>query len=384
MSKINKPNKPDNSANRPLNRSQPPQPPARESQKLEVIKIISPAPIEPVDPLKAKNIEADQPNDAGINSSSEQGNSENALERQTRLIAKAVMSASKSSKNDREIESIATADSHTDRSDAEDKERLQPIPPATEAMQYRAIGVIRGRYVSQEDNFSKGQLFASDGTVIDAVLLGKIISIVKKRLDMEKEYLWVVYPRTNDKTGDLHIQIAGVWAPVEMGKSDQPIDPGVEDGYFSVRGEVINQSVEQNAILIKVCRIEQKPDKKKKSTGKSFNKFKLRLAGLLPANAVGQFWDINVQRQNNVLNILDGQFIAQVPMKKPFRKPGGRSPNKGTFSTKPRKVIDQSGKVTIVNPQAAPYKPPVRQGSSEERPRPIIKRAQPPIGSDPS
>ncbi|CAN1212182.1 hypothetical protein TUMEXPCC7403_18390 [Tumidithrix helvetica PCC 7403] len=380
MSKINKPNKPDNLANRPLNRSHPPQPPARESQKLEVIKVISPSPIEPVDPLKPKSSEPEQPNDAAIDNSSGQGNLE---ERQSRLIAKAVLSASKSPKSDRQIEAVATIDAG-DLTDEEDKERLQPIPPATEAMQYRAIGVIRGRYVSQEDNFSKGQLFASDGTVIDAVLLGKIISIVKKRLDMEKEYLWVVYPRTNDKTGDLHIQIAGVWAPVEMGKSDQPIDPGVEDGYFSVRGEVIAQSVEHNSILIKVCRIEQKPDKKKKNAGKSFNKFKLRLTGLLPANAVGQFWDINVQRQNNALNILDGQFIAQVPMKKPFRKPGGRPPNKGTFSTKPRKVIDQSGKVTIVNPQAAPYKPPVRQGGSEDRPRPIIKRAQPPINSDPS
>jgi hypothetical protein len=391
MSKINKPNKPDSSENRPLNRSQTPPPPAKESQKLELVKVISPVPVPVIDPVKPKDPESEPTNNDGaakpISPNSENNIFDQVADRQSQLIAKAVMSAAKSGKNDPKPEEIGASSADLDRLAEEDQERLQPIPPATEEMQYRAIGVIRGRFVSQEDNFSKGQLLASDGSVVDAVLLGKIISIVKKRLDMEKEYLWVVYPRTNDKTGDLHIQIAGVWAPVEMGKSDQPIDPGVEDGYFSVRGEVIGQSLEQNLVLVKVCRIEQKPDKskKKKADSKSFNKFKLKLSGLLPANAIGQFWDINVQRDNNVLNILDGQFIGQVPIKKPFRKPSGRSPSKGTFSNKPKKVIDQSGKVTIVNPQGSSYAPPVRSsGSSEDRPRPIIKRVQPPVSSDPS
>jgi hypothetical protein len=202
-----------------------------------------------------------------------------------------------------------------------------PIPPPTEPLQYRAIGLIRGRYQPLPDNISKGELIADDGTVIDAIVLGKLISIVKKRLDMSQSYFWVVYPRTQQKTAPLHVQIAGVWAPEAMGKTDQPSDPGVSDGYFSVRGEVVQQSVETNTVVIKIRRINQsKPSKAEaaspaKGTKKKtpYNRFKLKLSGLLPSNAVGYFWDINAQRQGNTLCILDGKAIA--PVKKAARKP---------------------------------------------------------------
>ncbi len=202
-----------------------------------------------------------------------------------------------------------------------------PIPPPTEPLQYRAIGMIRGRYQPLPDNISKGELIAEDGTVIDALVLGKLISIVKKRLDMSENYFWVVYPRTQEKTATLHVQIAGVWAPEVMGKTDQPHDPGVSDGYFSVRGEVVQQSVEENTVFVKIRRINQTKSSKAgeavpaKGTKKKipYNRFKLKLSGLLPSNAVGYFWDINVQRQGNNLCIVDGKAIA--PVKKASRKP---------------------------------------------------------------
>jgi hypothetical protein len=132
-------------------------------------------------------------------------------------------------------------------------------------MQYRAIGVVHGRYIPEEEQFSRGKIIGADGSEIDTVLLGKVISIVKKRLDLEKEYLWVVYPRTRSKTNELHLQIAGVWAPVEMGKSDQPVDPDVEDGYFSIRGEILRQMDEEGMVHVKIRRITPvgKPSKKK-------------------------------------------------------------------------------------------------------------------------
>jgi len=206
-----------------------------------------------------------------------------------------------------------------------------PIPPPTEPMQYRAIGMIRGRYQPLPDRISKGELIADDGTVIDALVLGKLISIVKKRLDMSQSYFWVVYPRTQEKKATLHVQIAGVWAPELMGKTDHPNDPGVRDGYFSVRGEVVQQLVEENKVLIKIRRSTQPKLSKseaaiavpKNKRKKSYSRFKLKLSGLLPSNAVGYFWDINVQRQGNDLCIVDGRAIAPVQkvLHKPSRKP---------------------------------------------------------------
>ncbi len=211
--------------------------------------------------------------------------------------------------------------------------RAVPIPPPTELLQYRAIGVIKGRYQPQPNSICRGELLTEDGTVINALVLGKVVSIVKKRLDISQSHFWVVYPRTQSKTAKLHVQIAGVWAPQAMGKPDQPEDPGVPDGYFSVRGEVVQQSVQDNTVVVKIRRLtqpkpaktqeaEQKPKKKKTA----YSRFKLKLKGLLPSNAVGCFWDINVQRQGSSLCIVDGKAIA--PLKRPSPKPVRKSPPK--------------------------------------------------------
>lgn len=257
----------------------------------------------------------------------------------------------------------------------EPKVCLQPIPVATEPFQYRAIGVINGRYVGNEDNFAKGHILTSDGAEVDAVLLGKVISVAKKRLQNDRDYLWVVYPRTNDKSGKLHVQIAGVWAPEDLGKADIQNDPGVADGYFSIRGEVSSQSIEDNLVIVKIRRIEQKFDKQKGKPTKTYSKFKVRLTGLLPTDAVGQFWSVNVQRQGNVLSVIDGEFVGIVPVKGKRNQYKGR-PSGGKFA--PRKFGDR------------PYKPlggagddfsyPPRSRSTEDRPpvpRPIIKRREP-------
>ncbi len=219
--------------------------------------------------------------------------------------------------------------------------RIQAIPPATEPMQYRAIGIVRGRYIPTEEHFSKGSITTADGTIIDTVVLGKVIPILKKRLDLEKEYLWVVYPRTIEKTAHLHVQIAGVWAPSEMGKSEQEIDPGNDDGYFSIRGEVVEQSLSENYTIVKIKRADHRTDaqkaehkdyisEQKKPPGASTTKFKLTLSGILPNNPLGYFWDIKVKRQGNALAISYAKAIAPIP-KKPPRKPIRKTDNNPQF-----------------------------------------------------
>ncbi len=201
--------------------------------------------------------------------------------------------------------------------------RQQPIPPASEPMQYRAIGLIQGKYEASPEQFTRGQIVAADGTPIDAVLLGRVMSLVRKHLDLEQSHLWVVYPRTRDKSDNLHMQVVGVWepeklAPVESNGSEPepPADP-TQDGYFSIRGEVLFYSAEDQRLIVKIQQLPRPGAEQGKT-------FKLNLNGVLPGNkSVGYFWDLHVERQENNLVVRDGSVIGLVPPRK--RKPGEQS-----------------------------------------------------------
>ncbi|MBD2175384.1 hypothetical protein H6F42_00460 [Pseudanabaena sp. FACHB-1998] len=364
MSKINQPIQSDDSNSKPLTRSVTPKPPIKDLPKLEVVKVIA--------PKSAETIQAEEMKVAKI-------------DEQVKTVSKSVSVTAKVKTQvvNRVIESKEAPEPVEDD---KDKVCLQPIPPATEPLQYRAIGVIYGRYIANEDNFAKGHILTTDGSQVDAVLLGKIISIVKKRLQSDREYLWVVYPRTNDKAGKLHVQIAGVWAPVELGKADIQVDPNVQDGYFSVRGEISSQSVEDNSVIVKVRRTEQKFDKQKDKVAKEYSKFKVRLTGLLPDDAIGQFWSVNVQRHGDVLTIIDGEFIGHVPYKGKRRPQSkGRVGGGGKFA--PRKYGDRPYSDRPYKPSIAGdmndggiYPPRPKFSSTEDRPpvpRPLIKRKNP-------
>ncbi|MGK7888066.1 MAG: hypothetical protein AB4042_01950 [Leptolyngbyaceae cyanobacterium] len=91
-----------------------------------------------------------------------------------------------------------------------------PIPPASEPMQYRAIGLIQGTYVPSDEQFTRGTLMTEDDQPIDAVLLGRVMSLVKKHVDLTAPHLWVVYPRTRPKNEHLHAQIVGIWEPDKL------------------------------------------------------------------------------------------------------------------------------------------------------------------------
>jgi len=336
--------------------------------------------------------------------------------------------------------------------------RQQPIPPASEPMQYRAIGLVRGKYAPSEEQFTRGFLVTDDGVSIDAVLLGRVMSLVKKHLDLEQSHLWVVYPRTREKEYDLHVQIVGVWEPenlnptieedegtdedegadeddfedtldaeiaksveiesveiesveiesVEAGSTEEvsstqteksalkapakespaqkteadvpaeksPPETAAEvstisaeasleeanedfdDRYFSVRGEVVFHSPENEQVLVKIRRIQRQGGKQSKA-------FKVVLRGALEGGkSVGYFWDFNVQRQENILTIQDATLIKMVP---PQKGEGGnkfsRGPRRGAPPTG-RKRWDASGAV-----------PPRRDG--------VVPRPSRPIGDRP-
>ena len=261
-------------------------------------------------------------------------------------------------------------------------ETTSPIPPPEHPKQYRAIGLLWGKYVPGEE-ITQGTLVTGDGTNIDAVILGKLLGLLKSRIDLEKEHLWVVYPRTRDRgeksldesgnpldttsestsktespasppdlsnepkgddepspeepeappelseefTGDsepsLHVQMAGIWEPETL-HPDSPA-PVIEQkpDYFSIRGEVVYQNKEEGWVMVKIVQKPQKPSEKPPY-------FNLKLLGFLPERPVKNFWNLHVEREGINLVIQDGERIAYLGKKKPKKgKPNKGKPTKG-------------------------------------------------------
>lgn len=218
-------------------------------------------------------------------------------------------------------------------------QRQGPIPPPNHPKQYRAIGLIAGRFQPSEEKITQGLLLTAEGTAIDTVLLGRMISIVKNHLDLTKPHLWVVYPRTRQEDDQLHVQIVGVWEPETLQKSEfppeepadtaaQPI-PVPESGYFSIRGEVVFYSLEKEVIIIK---IRQSP----KQEGERPRFFKLKLQGTLSEKPLRHFWDLQVQLQDSTLVIQEGTDLGPAfKPKKPFQK--GKKP----WSKQPKRPFNR-------------------------------------------
>lgn len=250
-----------------------------------------------------------------------------------------------SATNSEETTSQTAAIADSDLATPLDTGRPHPIPAPSEPMQYRAIGLVRGQYMSSVEQFTQGSLLAADQTLIDAVLLGRVMSLVKNHLNLSEAHLWVVYPRTRKEDDKLHLQIVGVWEPDKLSQetSTQPSesssaaedtpavqDSGVTDGYFSIRGEVIYQSREEEHVIVKIRQAPRKEGDKPKF-------FKLKLQGAFADKMVGHFWDFQVQRQGDALVIQQGQDIGSLRSqkeKKPFK--GKRPPGKRPFSSQPR------------------------------------------------
>ena len=194
-----------------------------------------------------------------------------------------------------------------------------PIPTVTDPLQYRAIGLVRGIYKPQDnDTFTRGALIDSRGHEIDSVVLGRVITLIRNHVPLEKPHLWVVYPRCRNNQ-NLHLQITGIWEPSTLKKdlfekeglneasrlkvySD---DVSEGDDYFSIRGELIFTKPEDNDVVIK---IRQKPRNQQKKA----LPFKINLKGEVPINYLKHFISLNVRRTDYKLFIENFTIIAPV------------------------------------------------------------------------
>jgi hypothetical protein len=180
--------------------------------------------------------------------------------------------------------------------------RQHPIPPVTEPTQYRAIGVVRGVYVPAEpDQLTRGLIRTDDGTEIEAVVLGRLLTLMRRHLDLAVPHLWVVYPRSREES-QLHLQMVGVWEPSTLAReadAEGEAQPAADtlpegDDYFSVRGELIFTRPETGDLVVKV-RQQQRPD------GSRPTPFKLQLRGEVPLEHLRHFVSLDLRRQGQLL-----------------------------------------------------------------------------------
>ena len=91
--------------------------------------------------------------------------------------------------------------------------RDHPIPPVTEPLQYRAIGVVRGLYKPSDGPAHPGTLIDANGCEVETVVLGRVLTLMQRHLAMDEPHLWVVYPPETTTNFTFRLLASGSPAP---------------------------------------------------------------------------------------------------------------------------------------------------------------------------
>ena len=189
-----------------------------------------------------------------------------------------------------------------------------PIQQVTNQLQYRAIGIINGKYTPHDiEQLNRGFLIDDKGEKIETVVLGKALSILKKHIDLKKSYYWVVYPKNKD-TQNLHLQVSGIWDPYQL--NDFPNDSSktnfskllkeldLKDNYFSVRGELVFVNTQKKEFVIKISSASKLKNLKNKN-------FKLVIKGELSLELLNSFVSLDINRDGNSLKLIKYEVIEK-------------------------------------------------------------------------
>jgi len=148
---------------------------------------------------------------------------------------------------------------------------------------------------------------------IETVILGKALSLLKKHIDLKKNYFWIVYPK-NKNTQNLHLQVAGIWDPYQLNdfpdassktnfsKLLEELD--LKDNYFSVRGELVFVNTQKKEIVIKICPAIKSKNLKNKH-------FKLVIKGELSLELLHSFVSLDINRVGNSLQLIKYEVIEK-------------------------------------------------------------------------
>ena len=189
-----------------------------------------------------------------------------------------------------------------------------PIPKVTNQLQYRAIGIINGKFFPHNNKqLNRGFLDDNKGEKIETVVLGKALSLLKKHIDLKKSYYWIVYPK-NKNTQNLHLQVAGIWDPYQLNdfpnassktnfsKLLEELD--LKDNYFSVRGELVFVNTQKKEIVIKICSAIKSKNFKNKN-------FKLVIKGEISLELLHSFVSLDINRDGNSLKLIKYEVIEK-------------------------------------------------------------------------
>ena len=194
-----------------------------------------------------------------------------------------------------------------------------PVQEVTNKLQYRAIGIVKGIYKPNNiDQLNRGTITDKEGKIIETVILGKAISLIKKYINLEKDYFWIVYPR-NKNINNLHLQVAGIWAPYQLNQFDEnnsEKDPNelleelnLNNNYFSIRGELVYVNTKKKEIVIKIC--SSPPSKRSK-----YKTFKIIIEGEIPLQFLNNFVSLDVIRDGNTLRMVKYEIIEKIKSEK--------------------------------------------------------------------
>ena len=189
-----------------------------------------------------------------------------------------------------------------------------PIPKVKDKLQYRAIGIINGKFIPKDsEKYNRGFLTDNKGEKIETVVLGKVLSILKRYIDLKKSYFWIVYPK-NKNTQNLHLQVAGIWDPYQL--NDFPNDSSktnfskllekldLKDNYFSIRGELVFVNTQKKEVVIKICSVTKPNNIKNKN-------FKLVIKGEMSLELLKSFVSLDVMRDGNSLKLINFEVIEK-------------------------------------------------------------------------
>ena len=186
-----------------------------------------------------------------------------------------------------------------------------PIPKVSNNMQFRAIGIVFGRYKPQDNKLlNKGFIEDLNGLNIDAVVLGKALPLIKKFINFEKLYYWIVYPRNKDSE-NIHLQIAGIWDPNNFQNNDYEnikkthellLSLDLKDNLFSIRGKLIFINIQDKELIVKICPSNQSKNQKNKS-------FKILVKGEISMKHINSFVSLEATRVENTLVMENFEII---------------------------------------------------------------------------
>ena len=168
---------------------------------------------------------------------------------------------------------------------------------------YRAVGWVAGTYKPSESKFYQGVLVTEDGLTIPSELTRQLRSRLKKEHtgyasepDFFKEsFRWTVYP----KTDPIEFHLAAM-RPLTSVPADAP-------GLDSFRVVGLIKSCSDGVVTVRIQRNQEPPDDVRWKHNNEWKAIVLTLEGSLPTQALGQIWEMEVQRSGERLLVKAGR-----------------------------------------------------------------------------